>query len=118
MQHRMRITYSSVDKFHAIAHAIGQWHDVGVDAVPTAWLAKFMGVSKPTAIKHLNSMVEIGYLDVKVSQWRKNAVQYQWYQTENARMKYHKGVFKNYFSFVKGLILQTAKMPGRGKLTI
>lgn len=118
MKHRMRITDTSVDKFHAIAHAVGQWHDMDVKAVPTAWLANFMGVSKPTAIKHLGRMVELGYLDVTVSKWRGSAVQYQWSQTANTRMKYHKGVFKNHFNFVKALMLQTAKMPGKRKVSI
>lgn len=118
MQHRMRITENSIDKFSAIAHAIGQWHDMDVKTVPTAWLATFMGVSKPTAIKHLNRMVELGYIERQETAWRSNAKQYSWCQTPNARMKYHKGVYQNHFNFIKSLIIQTSKMSGRGKFSI
>jgi len=118
MQHRFRITDSSVDKFHAIAHAVGQWHDMDVKAVPTAWLAKFMGVTKPTALKHLETMRVLGFLERVETDWRPNAKQYSWKQTSETRKKYHQGYFTNYFNHVKALMLQTAKLKGNGRLTI
>lgn len=118
MKHRMRITETSVDEFHAIAHMIGQWHDMDVEAVPTAFIEKFIGVSRPTAIKHLNRMVELGYLECSEIAWRPNAKQYKWRLSPDARMKYRKGEFADRFNFVKSLILQVAKMSGQGKVTI
>lgn len=118
MQHRMRITDTSVDKFHAISHMVGQWQDMDVLAVDTSWIARVMGVTKPTALRHLETMRVLGYLERIVTPYRKNAVQYKWKLTPDARKKYHQGYFANYFNHVKSQMLHVAKMKGNKRFTI
>lgn len=118
MKYRMRFDENDAQKFHFIATIVGQSEIVFGKPVFVADIAPTLGVSKPTAQKFLDRMVELGYLVKRTIRYRSNAVKYEYRLTQAAYNRHQDGLFRAGYEWHKSLIFSIRAMPGSKVLSI
>ena len=74
----------------ALLHVIGQLEQVN-DCATLADIARFMNVSKPTAMKYLKPMIDNQEICKAEQNYRSNAKKYKFYLFEDIRDEYKSG---------------------------
>jgi len=64
-------------------------------AIDTRWVRELCGVSKSTALLHLQKMVDEGELIKDVLPWRANAKKFRYHPSERTMFEYLQKVFIN-----------------------
>lgn len=118
MKYKMRFDENDVQKFHFIATVVGQSEIVFGKPVFVADIAPMLGVTKPTAQKFLDRMVELGYLDKRTIRYRSNAVKYEYRLTKSAYNRHQDGVFREGYNWYKALMFSISTTSGSRVLSI
>lgn len=82
-------------KSSIIAHACGQNEDLGYKGLSVGQVAKMLCVSKPTAIKRMRGMVELGYFNERKIHWRGHATKLVFTLTDSSMKDYKNNVFRD-----------------------
>lgn len=117
MKYKIKIDACDYHKMTYVAHLIGQVQECDI-SVQTKHVASWLNVSKPTAMKYLNFMVDAGLVVRTEKTWRKNAVSYSWHLSDKAWRKFQNGNYLGWYRHYKTLVLQILEMKGNATLPI
>lgn len=81
-------------KDFVILHMAGQSEQLGYAGLSAGESAKALGVSKPTALKYMDRLVEAGMLYKRSVYWRSNAKKYVYILTQKSKPAYKAGDYK------------------------
>jgi len=113
MKTRMR---DSISNRNALLHMIGQLHDMNKWVILTGELQAIMGLSKPTTIKRLNELAEIGFLQKEIASYRNHADCFVWCLTKRTYEKYCNGIYEQDYKFFLTCRNQLASMKPHNKV--
>lgn len=117
MKHRIKMSSTDYDKMAYVAHMIGQVQECDI-TVETKHIASWLNVSKPTAIKYLEYMVDCGMVVKSEKKWRKNAVKFTWHLTDKAWSKFVGNGYLAWYRHYKQLVLQVSQSRGSGVFSL
>lgn len=118
MKHQMKIDKLDTMKIDAVCHLIGEYERLTNEAVPTDKIAKFIGVTKPTAIKYLKMMEGMCIVEMRYRKHRPNSYAYDWMLQPRYKTLYENNSLKRSYEYYSAIILGIARMRGKGKVRI
>lgn len=80
----------------ALLHMICQQSNLNSrNGVGAGSVARWMDATKPTALKRLYRLSDLGHLEIRQSQWRSNAIMYWFVPSISTLKKFARGEFKS-----------------------